>query len=76
MTICNLDEGYEDETPIKRTWKVAEKPPLGIKPRHIHDLDRACNLVDAIQRYHNARIHIPEAWWKELRELVVRGYSK
>ena len=59
--------------------KKAAKPPdilRGIMPRYMYDMDRGCNLIDAIERYANAQRHVPEVWYKELRELFVRRCSK
>ena len=48
-----------------------EKPPLGIKPRHIHNLDRMQDIVDAMKRKaDNGEWPLPE-WVEELNDLVV-----
>jgi len=48
------------------------KPPLGIKPREIHEEERCKELISAMARYFNAGILIPLAWTEELLELLER----
>jgi hypothetical protein len=46
-------------------------PPLGIKPRYIHNLDRMQDIVDAMKRKaDNGEWPLPE-WVEELNDLVV-----
>ena len=45
-------------------------PPLGIKPRYIHNLDRMQDIVDAMKRKaDNGEWPLPE-WVEELNDLV------
>ncbi|CAJ0701612.1 hypothetical protein LMG19089_02882 [Ralstonia edaphis] len=46
------------------------KPPLGLKPKHIHDKERAEEILAAIDRYVAARKVVPAEWIDELRALV------
>ena len=46
------------------------KPPLGLKPRYIHEAGRAIEIMDACQRYSDAEKAIPAEWVAELRELL------
>lgn len=50
---------------------VKQKPPLGLKPKSIHDLERTREILDAILRYLDAGKTPPKAWAKEL-ELYFR----
>jgi hypothetical protein len=48
-----------------------EKPPLGIKPRYIHNLDRMQDIISAMQRKaDNGEWPLPE-WVEELNDLVI-----
>ena len=46
------------------------KPPLGIKPKFIHDEQRREELKQAINRYFEANKPIPMEWIEEYNELV------
>jgi hypothetical protein len=45
------------------------KPPLGLKPKNIHDTVRALDILDAMQRYASANMPVPLEWVLELKEL-------
>ena len=49
---------------------VNEKPPIGLKPKHIHDKERALEILSAMQRYTDADLKIPQEWISELSGLV------
>ena len=49
-----------------------KKPPLGLKPRGIHDDERECDIRDAINRYIYEKMDIPYEWIAELWELEQR----
>ena len=46
------------------------KPPLGLRPRWVHDGERIRDIFDAMERYSEAGIPIPIEWLKELREYL------
>lgn len=46
-----------------------QKPPIGLKPRWIHDSERAKEILDAIARYTDANMSIPKKWITELQDL-------
>lgn len=48
------------------------KPPIGIKPRYIHDEQRLIDIQRAIERYLYACMPIPTVWIYEYNELVVK----
>ena len=51
-------------------------PPLGIKPRDIHNLHRMQDIVDAMKRKaDNGEWPLPE-WVEELNDLVVSGVER
>ena len=47
-----------------------KKPPIGIKPRFIHDSDRMEEIIEAMERYSIAEIPIPVEWIVELKQLL------
>ena len=47
-------------------------PPVGIKPRWLHEEERIKELLDAIQRYSEAKLPIPTDWIKELKTLLTK----
>lgn len=49
---------------------VHRVPPLGLKPKYIHDLQRKNEILDAIERYIQANEEIPIKWIEEYNELV------
>ena len=49
---------------------VVPKPPLGLKPKYIHDKTRIREILDAMERYSEQRFPIPIEWVEELRELI------
>ena len=66
---CIAEAGCDIGHLLKRV--APEKPPLGIKPRHIHNLDRMQDIIDAMKRKaDNGEWPLPE-WVEELNDLVV-----
>lgn len=53
-----------------------KKPPLGLKPRWVHDLRRVEDILDAIERYTDANMSIPKAWVEELKDLFNAYFRK
>ena len=51
---------------------VNNKPPLGLKPKRIHELHRAIDIVDAIIRYLESDKQVPIYWIEEYNELKSR----
>ena len=43
-----------------------QKPPLGLKPKEIHDQQRALEILEAMKRYVLADEPIPTDWFNEL----------
>ena len=50
-----------------------EKPPVGLKPRYIHEMERALDITAAIERRLLKGMKVPAGWVKELYNLVVRN---
>ena len=48
------------------------KPPLGVRPRAIHDQGRLSDLFNAVLRYMTDGRKIPEAWREEIDDLLFR----
>lgn len=51
---------------------VAEKPPLGLRPRYVVAWERIIEITNAIDCYVNAGRNLPSDWLGELSELY--GY--
>lgn len=49
-----------------------KKPPLGLIPRHIRDIERLKEIADALQRYVAHPAVIPVEWIEEYNDIVVR----
>lgn len=52
-----------------------QKPPIGLKPRWIHDSQRAKEILDAIERYTDSNMSIPKAWIEELKDLFENYFN-
>lgn len=50
--------------------QTTSKPPLGLKPKYIHDKARVKEILDAMERYSYQRFPIPIEWIEELRGLI------
>jgi hypothetical protein len=48
------------------------KPPLGLKPRYIAKAHRMNEIKDAVVRYMDAWLPIPDEWITEYNELAAR----
>lgn len=48
------------------------KPPLGLRPRYIAELQREVEVVDAIRRYLSVGLPVPIDWIAEYNELAKR----
>lgn len=46
------------------------KPPLGLKPRRIHQSQRLQEILEAIQRYEKTEKEIPSEWIEEYNEIL------
>lgn len=53
-----------------------QAPPLGLKPKWIHDAQRIREIFEAMERYSDAEKPIPREWIDELRELVTNCGAK
>jgi hypothetical protein len=57
---------------LSEIYGAAPKPPLGVKPRNLHDEERANALDEAIVRYLNEDLPVPIEWVQEFNELRTR----
>ena len=46
------------------------KLPLGIKPKRVHDAQRAVDIMAACLRYEDAWLSIPLEWIAELKDIL------
>ena len=53
------------ETKIKR-------PPIGIEPKNVWESIRFNNLKEAMSRYLDAGLDLPEKWTEEYNEFIKR----
>ena len=58
------------KTPEAPEKHEAEKPPLGLKPRYVHDMERFVEIADAIHRYIASGRSIPDEWVEELNDIA------
>lgn len=74
LPIISVDSGYyvaesmielAEEKPSNE-----ERPPLGLKPRNVHNQQRIQEIVAAIGRYTDANKPIPSEWIEEYNDLV------
>ncbi|MBD3262449.1 MAG: hypothetical protein GF334_12425 [Candidatus Altiarchaeales archaeon] len=61
---------WEKVDPRAPKPKSKTKPPLGVKPKWIHDKERLHELFNAILRYAEERKPIPESWASEVNDLI------
>ncbi len=47
-----------------------KRPPLGLKPKNIHDQHRAIEILSAIDRYLRDMNPVPREWFDELEQLL------
>ena len=50
--------------------ETVSKPPLGLKPKFIHDAQRVREILEAMTRYSEANYPIPIEWIEELKQLI------
>ncbi len=50
------------------------KPPLGITPKKIHDLNRGKELIAALSRYSLSGKTAPSEWFDELSDILIQVY--
>jgi len=56
--------------------KAAAKPPIGLKPRHLHDTARIKDIYAVMGGYIDAGKKIPKEWTTELYELSKATFNK
>lgn len=49
-----------------------KKPPIGIQPKFIWEVQRIEDLVSAMNRYINAGLEIPVEWVENYNELIIK----
>jgi len=54
---------------MKYNYYINRKPPLGLTPRRIHTEKRIRDILDALMRYNDADLSIPQEWIDELSDL-------
>lgn len=54
---------------------IPNKPPLGLKPKYIHEAQRLSEISAAINRYMLFSKEIPIEWVEEYNELARNRYN-
>ena len=70
VSLLNLDFSAIEATAAFLYGDLEPKPPIGVKPRSVHDEERANALDEAMVRYLNEDLPFPIEWaveWNELR---------
>lgn len=52
------------------------KLPIGLKPRFIAEEERIHEIFEAMMRFRQARMKIPEEWIEEFNELIAKDDKK
>lgn len=60
-----IDGEFVTGMPIRFMLEPVERPPLGLKPRNIHDRMRMLEVLEAMHRYVKADMKIPLEWHHE-----------
>lgn len=58
------------------TCTKAEKPPIGLNPRWLHEEQRIQQIESAIMRYEDFPMPVPKEWRIELAELKLRQLQR
>jgi hypothetical protein len=58
-------EDYYKQPETTHKWEQHTKPPLGLKPKKIHDQQRLLEIIDAMSRYASTGDAIPAEWFAE-----------
>lgn len=54
---------------MKLNIELPKRPPLGLMPKNLHDVKRALDILDAMERYASVQKPIPLEWVQELKML-------
>lgn len=66
---------FEDSI-IKIDMSRAKIPPLGLKPKYVHDEERALDIAKAIARYLRSGMPLPLEWVEEYNTLRTQDKEK
>lgn len=61
---------YKEFNEVKKQKQESSKPPLGLKPKYVHDELRIREIQDAIERYNAVNKEVPKEWEDELNNLL------
>jgi len=54
----------------QQTKTKMSKPPIGLKPKKYHSLERLNEVRSAIARYYDAELPIPIEWVEEYNKII------
>jgi hypothetical protein len=64
--ICKINPRDTMQDTMQEIKGRASKPPIGLKPKTVHDGDREVEIINAMIRYLKAKKPIPDSWSTEL----------
>lgn len=73
--IHGLVKARQESPTDSKDHSSMKKPPIGLIPRWTHDMQRAMDLVNAIDRYADADMPIPKEWIDELKGRITSKSS-
>ena len=50
--------------------RTLARPPIGVKPRRINDMERISELFGAVERYMEASTKFPNEWLDEIYDIL------
>lgn len=55
---------------MKKELKQIVKPPIGLRPKWVSNIERLNEVRGAIVRYYDAELKIPIEWIEEYNQLI------
>lgn len=55
---------------------MTTKPPIGLKPRYLHDMMRFREIAAAMKRYSVSKLPVPQEWVEEMLDIYAAALDK
>lgn len=55
---------------------MTQKPPIGLKPRYVHDMERFRDIAAAMKRFSVAQKPVPQEWIDEMLDIYAASLDK
>lgn len=55
---------------------MTQKPPMGLKPRYLHDMMRFREIAAAMKRFSVAQKPVPQEWVEEMLDIYAASLDK